>query len=289
MAYQGPGPSGNRRQWVDEMKSRMPWLPRELIKLWAASWVELEDGEMAWNEVRQTSNYDKYFAGNKRDDGTVRLDEAEYHSRIEFFDDTIRSVGLNARAFRELYPTLIEGNVDPNEFYRRVDAITERIMLGMPEMVQWYKEQGYLDAFPEMGMRQALLASALSPELGEQLLDRRITMAEIAGEGEARGFRIREQFASKLAKAGIGRDEAQQFFGEVSNLMPALNVLARRHGDPDDDFDLNEFRQALIMDDPFERRRMMRLVAQERGEFSQSGGLGVGQSDSGRFVGLERR
>jgi hypothetical protein len=50
-----------------------------------------------------------------------------------------------------------------------------------------------------------------------------------------------------------------------------MNVLAKRHADPDDTFDLNEFVASEIYDDPEQRRRIRRLVSQERSLFANIG------------------
>ena len=74
-------------------------------------------------------------------------------------------------------------------------------------------------------------------------------------------------------------------------MLPALQVLAARHADPDDTFDLGEFTQAQIMNDPMQRQRIRRLVAQEQSDFSQ----GAGQASAfeldqtGQKLGLKAR
>ena len=103
-------------------------------------------------------------------------------------------------------------------------------------------------------------------------------MAEIGGEAATRGFNIGKGMSEELFRAGLGRNEAAGFFGQAATQLPGLDVLARRHEDPDDDFDLEELTKAMIYDDPEERRRMRRLVAQERSTFTDVGNLARGRT-----------
>jgi len=81
-------------------------------------------------------------------------------------------------------------------------------------------------------------------------------------------------------------NEAQQFFGNAAMLVPTLSVLASRNADPDDDFDLTEFTQAQIFDDPTQRRRMRRLLAQETASFTGGAQIEFRRGQTGGVAGL---
>ena len=130
----------------------------------------------------------------------------------------------------------------------------------------------------------AIVASFMDPDIGQAVLDRRMAMSEIGGEAAMRKFNIDLDFARQLEQGGVTRDQAQDLFGQGALDVPVLNVLAARHADPDDDFDINEFSKAYVFDDPVQRRRIRRLVAQERATFS--GANPYGEDRSGRVTGL---
>jgi hypothetical protein len=65
-------------------------------------------------------------------------------------------------------------------------------------------------------------------------------------------------------------------------------VLANRHFDPDDDFDIFEFTAASLFNDPVQRRRMARLIAQEQAQFGSTGGFARDRGTGG-LAGLEVR
>jgi len=95
-----------------------------------------------------------------------------------------------------------------------------------------------------------------------------------------------------LFEAGVDdRSQAQQLFASAEAALPVLNVLAARHADPDDDFDLKEFVSAQVLRDPEQRQRMRRLIAQERSSFVTGGGSNgpIAQTQTGQKVGLTVR
>jgi len=98
--------------------------------------------------------------------------------------------------------------------------------------------------------------------------------------------------ADMLFEAGVDdKSQARQLFASAEAAIPVLNVLASRHADPDDTFDLNEFVESEVMADPTQKRRVRRLLAQERSTFSMGGGGAepFAPDRSGRKAGLETR
>lgn len=269
---------------AQEIRTLFPWLPEALVQTYVEAYVEHGDPDVAWATVRQAPEYDTYFAGNRRDDGTLRYSEQEYASIIEDYRDSVESVGISAELFNDRYAALIEGNVGPGEFYNRINAVTERVRFASADI-----RAAYTDRFGYDLTDEAILASVMDPNIGQAVLDRQITMAEISGEAATRGFDIDVDMATDLFGAGLDRQAATQLFGEAANLLPTLGVLARRHADPDDDFDLDEFTNAMVLDDPFQRRRMRRLIAQERASFSEAGNVGVARNQAGGLTGLQAR
>ncbi len=259
-----------------------------LAQVYIDAWIDSGDPQMAWEEVRSHADYETYFPGNRREDGSVIYDENTYQSVIESYEDVLLSINVNPDLFTDKFAGLVQGFVSPQEFAQRIDSQYEGIIDQVPEVRQWYVDNGF--AFEPT--REAIIASILDPDIGDQILAGNISMAQVGGQASRRDFNISVDFARQLTQAGLDTSaEASQFFALAEGTVPALQTLARRHADPDDDFDLEEFTQAQLFEDPDQRRRMRRLLAQERASFSDSvAGVGAfARSESGGFAGLEQR
>jgi hypothetical protein len=261
----------------------MPWMPDELIQIYNDAYVEYGDPDFAWAAVRQSPAYDQYFAGNRREDGTVRMTEQEYVAVKEGYNDVFLSVGLNPKLFEEQYLALIEGDVSPDELMRdRVLPVYERILEATPDIMARYANDWGLEMTPA-----AILAAALDPDgVGTQILNKQIALSEIGGEAAESGYNIDIEYAERLQEAGLDRGTADQLFSKAENMMPVLQTLAARHADPDDTFDLEEFVSGELFQDPKERRRVRRLMAQESSTFTGGAQLDYVRSRTGGVAGL---
>lgn len=254
-----------------------------LEDLWLETWVATGDGSLAMEAVRQSPIYDEFFAGNRREDGSIRYDENTYLGIIESFEDTLLSINLNPDIFREYFVENIEGNRSPAEFASAVNAVYEQVIQNVPEVAQWAATTFNLDATP-----QALIAMAIEPRVGEAILSRKIAMSEVGGAAATKNFTIGANLAEKLVRYGTDTfGEAAELFAEANVLLPAISTLARRHNDPDDDFSLEDFTNAAVFGDPEQRRTMRRLIAQERVSFGPDQALALRRSQEGAATGLE--
>jgi len=263
---------------VDYMGLIAPWLPQPIVDLWIEYYDEIGTQQGAWEAVRQDDLYEQYFPGNVRDDGSIRLDEEEYVATVEDYEATLIGAGVEPSFFREKFPDLIAGDVHPDEFEFRVNALYENIIMAAPEVKAWYAQNYGLDLTNE-----AILAAALDPQgVGNALLTKQITIGQVGGAGAMRALEVSGELASKLYDWGIDTtQEAGELFGMAQGMLPILNTLAKRHNDPDDDFNLEDFVHAEIMNDPEQRRRMSRLVAQERSSFRIGRGARLDQRTGG--------
>lgn len=269
-----PDPRATR----EALQALYPGIPQPVIDMLLERYVDHGDMELAWAEVRVDTGYESYFPGIKRDDGSLRMTEMEYMSYKEFVSQTIRAIGINPELFTNSFVQLIEGDVSPAEFDSRVSAAYRQVIEVAPELSSWYAENYGIAMTPE-----ALLASYLDPNVGTDILEGRYTTAEIAAQGEMRGFDISFDLADRLREFGVSRSMAAEAFGEATEIVPIVNTLAKRHFDPDDDFDINEFSAATLMNDPFQMQRIRRLFQRESALYrtrnvlaGSSGGLVTG-------------
>lgn len=261
------------------------WLEETpLGDVWQDAWIESGDGTYAIEMVRNDSRYDQYFAGNRREDGSLRYDENTYFSVIESYDATLRELGLNTELFKSRYAQLVEYEVSPNEFIARTNNVYQRVLISGENIRQWYANNYNLDMSFE-----GIMASIIDPEVGDAVLNRRITMAEIGGEAANRNYDITSSFVEMLAEQGMDRDEANSLFGTAERLLPVLQNLALRHGDTDSTFDITEFASGVAtgIADAEQIGRMERLVQQERASFT--GLYDYTNNSLGGAAGLVRR
>ena len=258
-----------------------------LADVWLNAWIATNDANQATAAVQRDSQYDTYFPGNRRADGSVLYGEAQYRSIIEMFDDTLLGFGLNPDIFQGKYGTLISGLVSPAEFVQRVEIVYEGIIDQAPAVMEFFAATHGIDITPA-----AVFAAFLDPDIDQMLASGEISVAQVGGTASQKGFTISTDFATKLVQAGMDTtSEAAQFFSLAEGALPTLQVLASRHNDPDDDFDIGEFAEGQIFGDPEQRNRMRRLLAQERSTFSM-GATGAGAfaaDESGRRSGLTTR
>ena len=242
---------------------------------------------LALEEIRMAPEYremyDRAFPGNRRDDGSLRMGEGTYFVEVSDMRSYVEGIGLNPDVFEDDYGNLIGDDVTASEFGQRVDAMYSSVIGSsvLPETRAFYAENFAIDMTDE-----AILASMMKPDLGTALLAGQITSAQIGGQASARGFGIDLAFAEMLAGAGADEEAAGRFFGEASGLLPTLNILSARHADPQDEFDLNDLADASFFQDPTQRRRINRLLAQEQSTFTGGAQVDIARSGSGGFSGL---
>lgn len=281
-----PEPEPEPINWLDRARSLYPWLPRPLLQIFADAWADSGDASLALAEMRASPEYDRYYPGNKRSDGSLRYDEAQYASVQEAYRQVFRDFNLNPDVFagsgsaQGRFVELLEGNVSPSELASRMAAAYEDLVTNIPQVRQAYTEFGGLELTDE-----AIFASIIDPDVGDALINRRISVAQIAGEGLARGFSSDQAFAQRLADAGVDQLAARRFFSDAEGRLPTLDELARRFRDPDPDFDVEEFAEATVFGDASQRRRIRRLFAAESAQFSERFGS-IATSDTFELEGI---
>ena len=253
-----------------------------LLDAYTTEWGISANDALALQTVRQTTEYQSLFQGNiDPETGFARLTESDYMKSKASFDATLIGWDLNPEYFADDFVTALNNEVSPREFIGRMEAAYERIIQSTDAIKEYYSENYGIDMTDA-----SILASAINPRIGEEILNRKISVAEIGGEAAARGFDVSIGFGEQLAQAGIDRRSAGQFFGTASDLIPAMQVLTARHGDPDDEFDLNDVSAAFLFDDPKTRRRIRRAQAQEASSFTGGATTDFRRTQSGGVAGL---
>ncbi len=251
---------------------------------WVDAWIETGDVVLAREAVREHPGYETHFPGNLREDGTVHITEGEYQSLIEGYEQVLVAQGLNPDIFHELFASLVSGDVDIGEFTGRVEVVRAQIIDQAASVAERYSTYYGFEMTPE-----AIFASFLDPTVADGILNRRIAVSQIGSTAWERGFTVDQNYVEGILNEGLTVDQAQAFFADAENMLPTLQTLFERHNDPDDDFDLNDFTQAQVMDDPLMRQKIRRLLAQERTSFGADRGLTISRSQEGALTGLTDR
>ena len=153
-------------QFLQEARALLPWLPESLIQIYANSFAETQNKDIAIAEVRASEDYETYFPKNKRDDGTVRLSESDYASVKESYGLTIEDYGMNKDYFENTFATLIEKGVSPNEFRQRVASASDGITQNIPAVREYYATNFNL----ELNDNQ-ILASVIDADIGQAIIE----------------------------------------------------------------------------------------------------------------------
>ena len=247
-----------------ELRMDMQWLTDDAFQAYYDAWTLTGDTARAWVKMRQDPRYGEWFPGNLTADGRPKYTEALYANTIARYDSVMESVGLGDY-YRDRYGLWIEGNVTPEEAEARVLPGYELIVSQSNALKQAYADYNGVEMTDA-----ALLISFLEPAVGAEIVKKNISIAEIGGEGYESGFDVNEALATRMYEEGsnMSRAQAEATFQAAETMVPALSILASRHADPDDDFNLEEFVAADVFADPEQQRRIRRLIAQEKSTFT---------------------
>ena len=278
---------------LKEARALLPWLPESLIRIYATAYSENQNSDVALSAVRQSEEYETYFPKNIRIDGTIRLSESDYASVKESYGLTIEDYGMNKDYFENTFATLIEKGISPNEFRQRVASASDGITQNIPAVREYYATNFNLDLNDNQ-----ILASVIDPDIGQAIIEGRITQAQIGGEAQARGFNLNADEVQALERAGLTQAQARQLFAAAEQEVPRLATLARRFEPESIDetetvtpgglteregYDIEEFVEAQVFGSAEEKERVRRLQAQEE---SLSSPIGGAARKGGRVTGL---
>ncbi len=277
-----PGGTGTNGHSIHDVLALVPGIPLELAQIVLDVWIETGDWTLAVARMRQSPDYDTYFPGNRRDDGSLRYDENTYLAMIEGFGDIIGDLGINPSIFASDFINLISGNVSIPEFESRVRTLSRRVLQGSDAIRAEYASIAGLEMTDE-----ALIAAALSPRVNLDLINRKLDIAEISAQAVIRGLGSQLEIGERLLDLGAGAQGAGQLFEAAAIQLPTLDVLAQKHLDPDDDFSLDEFVEGLAFGNLPQRRRIQRLFAQESALFGRQSS--IREDQQGALVGLTAR
>lgn len=272
-----------QRRARNAARAAVPWMPDPLVDRYMDHWAETGNVQTALNELRQSNDYEEFFPGIKRDDGSLRLTERQWYAEMEGYKQTLENFNIPAQVFESKLPRLIENGVNSDEFHQRVSRRYSQVVAMGENTRRFYAQRFGTGDISD----SALLASMLDPEMDPLVAEEQFRRARIGGAALDAGFDVGMAEVDRLAEFGFNREAAQRFFKKARSLVPTVRDLAARHNDPEDDFDIEHAMDALVFEDPEEVDRLERLFATERASFSDRSGTFAGQG--GRLTGLTPR
>ena len=165
------------------------------------------------------------------------------------------------------FVNLLEGEVSAREFQQRVSAAYEGIVDNIQGVQNFFSSNYNVDLTPE-----AIFMGALDPSIGEELIQGRITAAQIGGEAARAGFTITRTEAENLRAAGLTQQQARQLYSAAQRDLPRLIEVQQRVEPDAEELSLEQFTQAVVFQDADVLENISRLEAEESSLFAPVGG-----------------
>jgi len=246
--------------------------------------VNLNNPDAIIFAIREQPAYKKRFAANatRLKNGLTELLPGEYIGLEDQFKTMIRANGLPAGFYdsEDDLRKLIEGDVSPSEFQRRIEDGYNAVVNADPEVKRQFKEfYNVTDG--------GLAAYFLDPKRGEPLLANQARAAQIAASGlQQGGIQLTGAFAENLAQRGITEQRAQAGFAEVGALGELRQTFAGETALSGEQLAGAAFGIDVAAQQELERKRRQRVgefagggsFARTTGETSGSTSIGVGKA-----------
>lgn len=257
--------------------------PSGLMNAYVDSLVGTGSSVAALEAARSAPEYDSIFAGNRREDGSLRMGEQDYFAYKRGWQRTLVSYGLNPSLFEGAgrFVQAIENELSIEEVAGRLGAASDQIVGNIEQVREFYSQYGV-----EM-TDEAILGSFIDPTIGRDVLERRISASQVGGEAALQGFRRSLERAEEMARAGLTQQQARGLYAEAADRVPTLDVLAGRYNDARGAFGVEGYEDAQVLGDAGVRRRMERRLQDEASAFT--GRSDTRRDQSGALVGLRQR
>jgi hypothetical protein len=240
--------------------------------------------------LRETPAYQLRFGANKAriNKGLRALSEAEYIGLEDSYQNIMRQYGLPETYYRrgelgrqEGFEKFISSDVSPVELEDRIQTAQNRIINANPEIGIALKT-----FYPDISNGD-ILGYVLDPEKGLSNIKRRITAAEIGGTAVQLGLATNVTDAEYLARYGVTKEQAQQGYRTVAEVLPRGSFLGEIYGKQG----MGPYTQATAEQEVFnvpgaaeaaaKRRKLSEL---ETAQFSGQSGVGaLARERAGQF------
>lgn len=198
---------------------------RELMRQWGlapslADWVwgKVKGGsslEGAVAQLKETGPYKRRFAGleARKKAGLGYISEDEYIGLERGYRQALRGAGLPATMYDQPgdFSRWIAADVSVRELSDRIQGVYEVVKTSMPQVRATLAQ--YYGVSPSDG---ALLAYALDPKKGIDVIARQVAAAQVGAAAARAGLTEDRTQAEQLVGLGVGAEQARAGFGEIA-------------------------------------------------------------------------
>jgi len=229
--------------------------------------------------LRQTDAYKKRFAANTERiaKGLTALDEASYLAKEDAYQNIMRTYGLpesywkkDAMGTQEGFTKLLANDVSAVELEDRISTAQNRVVNANPQVKQALKQ-----FYPNI-TDSDILAYALDPQKALTDIKRKVTAAEIGGAALGQGLATSQLAAEGLAGYGITKQQAEQGYGQIAELLPTSEKLSQIYQEQPYNQQQAEAEIFNLAGSAEASRRRKKLAETEKATFSGSSGISSG-------------
>lgn len=184
--------------------------------------------------LRQLPAYQSRFAANdtRLKNGLSALSEAQYVALEDRYQQIMQEYGVpksfyakqvDAKTGIEKQPELekiIAGDVSPVELETRINTAINRVKNASPEVMS------ALQQFYPGVTQENLVAYVLDPVRALPDIQRQVQAAEVGGMATRFGLAASRASAEQLAAAGVTKEQAQQGYQTIAEILPRGSQLA---------------------------------------------------------------
>jgi hypothetical protein len=232
----------------------------------------------------QTAPYKVRFSGNEAriKAGLSALKPSDYLTAEESYNEILKRFNLGDLSTRDIFSSLIGGQVSADELADRVVNVYDRIRNADPALrAELDRVEGLDGNITDADFAKALLTG----EAGAAQLKRKISTAEITSEARIRKLNVGS--AEQLQQLGVTREQARAGFEQIALTQPRLTQLSEIYtGETPEATELQTELEAEQFQG-LQSQRRRRLAEQEQTAFmGQSGtaaGVSLGRRRKGQF------
>jgi hypothetical protein len=229
--------------------------------------------------LKQEKAYQTRFAGNeaRRAKGLNVLSEAEYLELENSYSETLRSYGLQdffgpavtdteKKARTKAIADIIGNDISAVEFKDRVTTAVTRVTNADAATKNAFKTfYGITDT--------DLVKYFLKPDQNLAALKEKAAAAEVGGAAFAQGLTVAATTAEDLARYGISKEQAQQGYGTIAEILPTAEKLGSIYKEDQITYGQSEAESEVFKGLASAQRKRQQLAAKEVGTFSGQSGV----------------
>jgi len=227
-------------------------------------------------ELQTTDEWKQRFSANESrlKQGLPVLSPADYLATEASYKDIMIKAGLPASVLNDTnyLGQLIAKDVSPVEVQQRVEAARTALNAEDPFVKQQLQAQFGLTTGD-------LTMHLLDPSVASNIIQQKVTAAQIGAEAEKQGTDISAQNAQALAAQGVTQAQAQQGFMAIGQELPGIQSLSQRYAANAPTLGVGGALQASTFGTAGgaqAAQELARLKTQEISAFSGSSGSGKG-------------